>query len=211
MRGASLLTAFLALPLSAQGDQPVRQHARRVEGLAGLENVAEVATGIFRGALPKEEGLRTLKARGIKTIVNLRHYHGASEERTCGAIGLDYVHIPLSSSRAPHDPDVRRFLRIVTDPRRQPVYFHCWRGKDRTGAMCAVYRVAVQRWSAEEALAEMDAFGPFQAFVALRSYVRRVAQDPSIVYSSSTPPLPMSPIRSTPAPRATSKAATTEP
>jgi tyrosine-protein phosphatase SIW14 len=187
MRAATLVTLCLSLPLAAQADPPARSHARRLEGLAGLENVAQVAPGIFRGGLPSEEGLRTLKSRGVKTVVNLRHYHGASEERACHALGLQYVRVVLSSSRAPRHADVRRFLEIVTDPGRQPVYFHCWRGKDRTGAMCAVYRVAVEGWSAEEALAEMDSFGPFKGFVELRRYVRRVARDPSVVWDPRPP------------------------
>ncbi len=36
------------------------------------------------------------------------------------------------------------FLRIVTDPKRVPVLVHCQAGADRTGTMCAVYRIAVR-------------------------------------------------------------------
>ena len=40
--------------------------------------------------------------------------------------------------------DVVRFLKIVTDPESGSVLVHCLHGADRTGTMCALYRVAVE-------------------------------------------------------------------
>jgi tyrosine-protein phosphatase SIW14 len=188
LRTACLALAFcattgLGLADSSSVAQPSRSApAERLEGLAGLKNVARIAPGILRGAEPTDEGLRTLKAMGIRTVINLRHYHGSKEEKTCRDLGLGYERIALASSDAPRDDDVRRFLAIVTDPARQPVYFHCWRGKDRTGTLCAVYRIAVQGWSLQDALAEMDAFGPYPGYKDLRGYIRRVAAQPSLVW-----------------------------
>ena len=147
-----------------------REHARRTE-VPGVENVGLVAPGIYRGSAPDAKGLDALKALGIKTVVNLRHYHGASEQRRCRERGLDYVSVILESSDAPSDEDVRRFLEVVTDPARQPVYFHCWRGKDRTGAMCAAYRIAVEGWSLADARAEMEAFGFYPGWRDLWNWV----------------------------------------
>jgi protein tyrosine/serine phosphatase len=81
------------------------------------------------------------------------------------------VRIVTASSDPPKDEDVRRFLEVVTDPSRQPVYFHCLRGKDRTGMMCAVYRMAVEGWPLEAARAEMQAFGFYDGWQDLLSYV----------------------------------------
>ena len=55
--------------------------------------------------------------------------------------------------------DMVRFLRVVTDPARRPVFVHCVHGADRTGLMAAVYRVAVQGWSKDEAIREMTPGG----------------------------------------------------
>ena len=55
----------------------------------------------------------------------------------------------------PEEKEIVRFLQIVTDPRRQPVLVHCQHGADRTGTMCALYRVAVQGWTKGEAIREM--------------------------------------------------------
>ena len=189
-RLAVALGTALALPLAVLAGPPPaptpRAAAERLVDLAGIENVALVAPGIYRGNQPTSEGLRTLKSLGIRTVVNLRHYHGRTEAEECRELGLDSVHIPLASTDEPSDADTRRFLAIVTDAKRQPVYFHCWRGKDRTGTMCAVYRIVVQHWSADEALAEMDAFGSFKGYRALRRYVRQVAAEPTRVWPLPT-------------------------
>ncbi len=59
----------------------------------------------------------------------------------------------------PEAEEAARFLQIVTNPRRQPVLVHCQHGADRTGSMCALYRVTVQGWSKEETLREMTQGG----------------------------------------------------
>ncbi len=164
---------FLMVPC-LYGDQPdekLRQTAERVKNLRGLENVGRVAEGIYRGAQPTAEGLNTLKTMGVKTVINLRHYHGSKEETWCRERGMEYVRIVTETSDAPRDEDVRRFLEVVTDPKRQPVYFHCRYGKDRTGTMCALYRMAVEGWKLEEALLEMDDFGFRRIWKDLRRYV----------------------------------------
>ena len=51
------------------------------------------------------------------------------------------------------------FLQIATNKKRTPVLVHCLHGADRTGTMCAVYRIAVQGWTKDEAIREMTEGG----------------------------------------------------
>jgi len=71
---------------------------------------------------------------------------------------------------------VVRFLRFVTDEKRQPVFVHCQHGADRTGMMTAIYRVVVEGWSKEDAVAEMTegGFGFHSIWKDLVDYVREV-------------------------------------
>src|SRR3990172_9388208 len=125
-------------------------------GLPGLTNVGRVANGIFRGAQPKPEGYATLKAMGVKTVINLRTRHG--EREAIEAAGMRYVEIPMN---------VRKALSVMTDKANQPVFVHCSRGADRTGVVAAVYRMEVDGWSEAEAEAEMEAFGFHEVWVQL--------------------------------------------
>jgi hypothetical protein len=57
------------------------------------------------------------------------------------------------------DDRVLEALKILTDPAMRPIAVHCQHGADRTGALVALYRMVVQGWSKEDALAEMDGGG----------------------------------------------------
>ena len=124
--------------------QPIR--------LEGVPNLHKVSDTLYRSAQPSAEGMKNLKAMGVETIVNLRSFH--SDRDKLKGTGLAYEHIYMKAWH-PEDEDAVRFLQIVTNPKRTPVLVHCQHGADRTGAMCSVYRVAVQGWSKEEALKEM--------------------------------------------------------
>lgn len=100
--------------------------------------------------------MRNLKAMGIKTVVNLRSFHTDRDE--IGDTGLANEHIYMKTWH-PELEDVVRFLQIVTDPKRAPILVHCQHGADRTGTVSAIYRIAVQGWTQEEAVREMTEGG----------------------------------------------------
>jgi tyrosine-protein phosphatase SIW14 len=129
----------------------------------GAPNLYKVSDSLYRGAQPTAEGFVALKAMGIKTVVNLRAFH--SDQSILGDTGLGYEQIPMKTWEV-GEGEITRFLQIVTDPARQPVFVHCQHGSDRTGTMCAVYRIAVQGWSKDEAIEEMreGGFGFFEGW-----------------------------------------------
>jgi len=114
-----------------------------------------------------------LKKMGVKTIVNLRNYH-RDDARIAGT-GLQQSRLNMEPWHATDEESVR-FLRVVTDTNNLPVFVHCERGADRTGTLCAIYRVAVCGWSKEKAIQEMTegGFGFNPAWQNLVNYVRKV-------------------------------------
>jgi uncharacterized protein (TIGR01244 family) len=145
--------------------------ARPMPGRAGLPNLHKVSDALYRGAQPDDEGFATLKKLGIKTVVNLRTFH--SDRSECRRAGLDYVHITAQAWEG-EDDEVIDFLKVVTDKTRQPVFVHCQHGADRTGVMCAVYRMAVQGWSTDDAVREMTegGYGFHSVWDNLVTYIR---------------------------------------
>ena len=139
----------------------------------GLPNLFKVSDDLYRGMQPTAEGFRELQALGVKTVVNLRSLH--SDRGKIAGTDLEYEHVRVEPWDAETDEAVR-FLRIVTDKGRVPVFVHCQHGADRTGAMCAVYRIAVQGWSKEEAIREMTdgGFGYHEAWENLIAFIRGV-------------------------------------
>jgi protein tyrosine phosphatase (PTP) superfamily phosphohydrolase (DUF442 family) len=150
----------------------------------GLPNLHRVNDGYYRGAQPTAEGMLELERLGVKTVVNLRAV--TSDRDELGDAGLDYEHISFKAWHA-EDEDVVRFLRIVTDAERKPVFVHCQHGADRTGMMTAIYRIVVQGWSKEDAIVEMTegGFGYHSIWKNLVDYVweldvERIAREAGI-------------------------------
>lgn len=143
--------------LAASADQPARpaSWAQKLD-VEGAPNLHRVSQGLYRSAQPSAQGMENLKKLGIRTVVNLRTFHSDRDE--IGAAGLNYIRIPMQAWY-PERQDAVRFLNIVSDTSMTPVLVHCQHGADRTGAMVAVYRVAVQGWSKQEALLEMTRGG----------------------------------------------------
>jgi tyrosine-protein phosphatase SIW14 len=141
--------------------------------LPGLPNLHKVSENLYRGAQPTAEGMKQLEKLGIKTVINLRATHSDRDEIK-GTL-LAYEHINMTTLNI-KDKDVIHFLQIVTDPNRTPAFVHCQHGADRTGTMCAIYRIAVQDWSKDEAIEEMTkgGFGYHSIWRNLPKYVRKL-------------------------------------
>ena len=139
--------------------------------LAGVPNLFKVSDDLYRSAQPDSQGMKNLKQLGIKTVVNLRSFHTDQDE--IGNTGPAGEQIYMVAWH-PEKEEAVRFLKIVSDSTRTPVLVHCQHGSDRTGTMCAIYRVAVQGWSKEEAIAEMTegGFGFHQIFANLPIWIR---------------------------------------
>ncbi len=150
-----------------------KKWAERIE-LPGLPNLHKVSDDLYRGAQPSAEGMRQLEKIGIKTVVNLRSSHSDRDELQ--GTGLAYEHIEMTAWGKPENEDVLRFLQIVSDSNSLPVFVHCQHGADRTGTVCAVYRIAVQGWNKDEAIEEMTkgGFGFHSIWQNLPDYVRNL-------------------------------------
>ena len=117
-----------------------------------------------------------LKAMGVKTVLSLRGMH--DDEDLVEGTSLAKIRIRFHTWH-PEEEDMLRFLKIITDPDRQPVFVHCRRGIDRTGTMVAIYRMCIQGWPKAEAIREMTqgGFGYDDKFPNLVDYVRNLDVD----------------------------------
>ncbi|MHC5082735.1 MAG: fused DSP-PTPase phosphatase/NAD kinase-like protein [Planctomycetota bacterium] len=161
-----LLIACIVPPLSgcrkksvppAPTTDPMQYTTAEAMELTGAENLYKMSDDLYRGEQPTTEGFKGLKAMGIKTVVNLRKHHSDTDELE--GIDMNYVSIPMNT----WDPEmehVHAFLKVVTDESQLPIFVHCMHGSDRTGTMCAVYRMVVQGWDRDKAIDEMTK-GPF--------------------------------------------------
>ncbi len=99
-----------------------------------------------------------LRSQGFNSIVDLTA-EGTEDEKMATAQGFQLHRIKIIDNTAPTVAQMKDFLDFVTNTKNQPVYVHCEAGVGRTGVACACYRMAVEGWSAEDAIAEASKFG----------------------------------------------------
>ncbi|MBI5806626.1 tyrosine-protein phosphatase [candidate division TA06 bacterium] len=164
------LLLIAVITLTCNPGRPRPDNWAQPVSLAGVPNLFQVSNDLYRSAQPDSQGMKNLKQLGIKTVVNLRSFHTDQDE--LGNTGPAGEHIYMVAWH-PEKEEAVRFLKIVSDSARTPVLVHCQHGSDRTGTMCAIYRVTVQGWSKEEAIREMTGggFGFHQMFVNLPKWI----------------------------------------
>ncbi|MCB9879147.1 MAG: tyrosine-protein phosphatase [Planctomycetes bacterium] len=149
MVGTVLLLAACA---TGSGEVRVRPAtwAQPVIG-AALDNWHRVSPELYRCGQPSAGDMRALEAFGVVSVVNLRELHSDRDE--VEGSGLRLFEVPLDTGGMDYRDLVRALAAVVAAPK--PVAVHCWRGSDRTGAVCAAWRVAVDGWTPAAALDEM--------------------------------------------------------
>ena len=95
---------------------------------------------------------------GIDIVIDGRLTGMEKESKQVTKLGMKFVAVPWHCL-LPRDKTFARFLAVVRNNPHKKIFVHCRYGDDRTGMMIATYRMAIQGWTAEEALKEMDYFG----------------------------------------------------
>jgi tyrosine-protein phosphatase SIW14 len=135
----------------------------------GLTHFQVVEPGVLlRCGQPRVSDLeQILRTHGLRTVVcarggtrhPLRGRWFRKERAWCARQGIALEHMPFSDAAIPPRDVFERFLAVIARPERRPVLVHCEQGFHRTGILVAAYRIRVQGWPLERALAEMEQCG----------------------------------------------------
>jgi protein tyrosine phosphatase (PTP) superfamily phosphohydrolase (DUF442 family) len=121
------------------------------------------------------------------------------ERRQAESLSMRFVHIPTSGWSPPTHEQVVQFLSLFRNDPEEKIFVHCRFGNDRTGVFVATYRMAVEKWPAEQALREMYFFG-FNGFwhpsmkAFIHDFSARIKSTPALsarVRRRRTPNCPM--------------------
>jgi uncharacterized protein (TIGR01244 family) len=108
------------------------------EEAAGIPNYHLAAPGLAVGGAPTREALETLKAAGLKTVVDLRTEDEGTrtEEALVKDLGLRYVWVPVTPATL-SEADAAAVKKVLDDAEASPVLLHCASG-NRVGGVLAV-------------------------------------------------------------------------
>ena len=122
-----------------------------------LTNLYQIDSGVYRSEQPSKEGFKALEKYGIGEVLNLRNRHSDDDEAKGTSIKLHRVKTKAHSIS------------------KAPIVFHCHHGSDRTGAVCAFYRIIFQNVSKEDAIHEMTE-GGYGFHRIYKNIIRRIKE-----------------------------------
>lgn len=110
-------------------------------------NAFEVAPGVFRSNQPTHKRFVKLKARGIRSVINLRGESGSAhylvEKESCDQLGLKLINVPLHARAAISREKLLEVIEALKTTER-PFLMHCKSGADRAGLASAIFRMVVE-------------------------------------------------------------------
>jgi len=118
---------------------------------SSLKNWHQLDKKLYRSSQPSKEEFQEIESFGISAVLNLRKHHSAKDEALNTKLKL--YSIPMEADELSYE-DLVKALRIIAQEKGS-ILVHCWHGSDRTGAICAAYRIVFQNWTKEEAITEM--------------------------------------------------------
>ncbi|GMV96103.1 MAG: hypothetical protein AMXMBFR83_04720 [Phycisphaerae bacterium] len=107
---------------------------------------------------------RVIRENGIRTILSLLNDEPDSEDQrqeedVAREAGVRIIRIGMPGDGRADFALLDEAAAVMADPANQPLLVHCYAGVNRTGAVCAAWRMKYQGWTAEAAIAEARRHG----------------------------------------------------
>src|ERR1700693_1643940 len=145
----------------------------------GIKNFGQLTPRLYRGAQPAEKGYELLEKMGVDVIVDFRDEKDLieRERQAVESRHIRFISIPWSPFHDPTPAQVLQFFEILRQNPEKRIFVHCEVGADRSGTMVALYRIAAQGWTVNDAVREMKAYH-FHGFwfAHLERYVQKFPQ-----------------------------------
>src|SRR5260370_12203900 len=130
---AGLVLAFAAASLGKTHSNPAFSNIK-------ISNFGQMDERFYRGARPSERDFESLKALGIRTVIDLTD-NTPQEKGYVEAQGMRYVNIAIPDKQDPSDAQIQQFLKLANDPTSDKFLVHDAGGQELTGVMAWVERV----------------------------------------------------------------------
>jgi tyrosine-protein phosphatase SIW14 len=115
---------------------------------------------IYRSNRPEPNDFAEIRTRKIKTILSLENDIDQVKEELsiASTYKLAFYNVPMSGIWKPKQEQLLLAMYIM-EIVKYPLLIHCLHGVDRTGIVCAEYRVKKQGWSVGKAYQECLKYG----------------------------------------------------
>ena len=164
------LCALLFPTLAMLADERPSAWAQPV---AGVKNLHMVARNLYRCAQPDAAGMAALEKLGVRTVINLRDNHDditLAKGTRLRLLRFEFNAYAIETER------IARVLALLRENGHGPFAVHCQHGSDRTGVVCAMFRLVEQGWAREDAIREMreGGYGFHRLWINIVRYLEKV-------------------------------------
>ena len=137
-----------------------------------VSNFYKIDEGVYRCSQPDARAFAELEGMGIKEVLNLRNFH--NDRALAGNTNLTLHLVRMNAGDSDWNKLVEA-LKIIKN-RKGPIVIHCWHGSDRTGIVCALYRLIFQGWTKEAAIDELEngGYGYHAVYDNIKTFIRNV-------------------------------------
>lgn len=126
--------------------------------LDSILNWRQLSERLATGGQPSEDDLVAVAENGYELVVNLgltdAPYALEDEQGLVQALGLEYVHLPVSWEQ-PEARALEHFFELMAAIGQRRAFIHCAANK-RVSVFVALYRILEQGWAPAEALAALQ-------------------------------------------------------
>jgi protein tyrosine phosphatase (PTP) superfamily phosphohydrolase (DUF442 family) len=118
-----------------------------------VNNLFRLTPSLYRSAKLSRRDVPHLRQLGIRKVISFRAFH--SDRRILAGTGISAQRIPINTWNI-CDKEVLAALHALRHAECDgPILIHCQHGADRTGLICALYRMVYQNWSKDAAFDEL--------------------------------------------------------
>lgn len=166
-----LFASLILITSAALAERPA-EWAQPVKGTT-VKNLNRVTPWLYRSAQPDAAGLRELEKLGVKTTIDFRDFH--DDEKQARGTKLRLQRVKMDAWHIA-DKDIARALALLSRKENGPFVVHCRHGADRTGVVCAMYRLVEEHLSREEVIRELTdgGYGFHSMWTNIPRYLRNV-------------------------------------
>ncbi len=135
---------------------------------------------VYRSAWLEPDVFRELiEEHQIRTVLNLCEPDelGAdqcvAQRKAVHGSGARLIEMPMPAATLdPADPEIAKFVAVLSNPENYPLLVHCQHGVTRTAKVLAMYDILFRGMTADKSIAAMPRFGREVYPVSVRTFAR---------------------------------------